>query len=37
MGRDFDAKWRHDIADTRGSMDSKLREGDQAHGEDEER
>lgn len=37
MGRDFDAKWRHDIADTRGSMDSKLKEGDQAHGEDEER
>ena len=37
MGRDFDAKWRHDIADTRESMDSELKKGGQSHnGKDEE-
>ena len=38
MGRDFDAKWRHDIADTQGSMDSELKKRgeQQSHGEDEE-
>ena len=35
MGRDFDAKWKHDISDTKESMDSELKKGGQSHGEED--